>query len=141
MLRFVLALIVLVCAASFEVGNRLSWIGRTGRPLLAVTEISSVDALDAATASGVVVVDYSTTWCGPCKIVAPKFVALSEMYVDVTFLKCVGDSSDEAKAVMKREGVRSVPAFHVWKDGKRVESITGARMDEVEAAIKAAAVL
>lgn len=39
---------------------------------------------------------------------------------------------------MKREGIRSVPAFHIWKSGKRVEVINGARIDEVEAAIVAA---
>lgn len=81
-------------------------------------------------------VDYSTTWCGPCKVVLPKFVALSEEYPDVTFLKCIGDSSAEASALMKREGVRSVPSFHVWKDGSKVDTISGARIEDVEAAIK-----
>jgi len=34
-----------------------------------------------------VVVDYSTTWCGPCKVIAPKFDELSEKYPDAVFLK------------------------------------------------------
>lgn len=34
-----------------------------------------------------VVVDYSTSWCGPCKIIEPKFIAMSETYEDVVFLK------------------------------------------------------
>jgi len=83
-----------------------------------------------------VVIDYGTTWCGPCKLVAPKFEALSEKYEGVTFLKCIGDTSDEAKAVMKREGIRSVPAFHIWKDGKKVDTINGARIEDVEASLK-----
>jgi len=71
-------------------------------------------------------------------MVAPKFDALSDNdnYKDVIFLKCIGDATPEASALMKREGIRSVPAFHVWKNGKRLEVINGARIDEVEAAIK-----
>jgi thioredoxin 1 len=36
---------------------------------------------------------------------------------------------------MKREGVRSVPAFHFWKNGSRMEVVNGARIEEVEAIV------
>lgn len=87
---------------------------------MAVTEVTSTTALDAAVAAAggkLVVVDYSTTWCGPCKIVLPKFVELSDKHDGVIFLKCIGDTSTEASQLMKREGVRSVPSFHFWKNG------------------------
>eukprot|EP01038_Epipyxis_sp_PR26KG_P009564 gene9564-12881_t len=105
-----------------------------------VNEIGSIGSLDevvaAAKGNSLVVVDYSTTWCGPCKIVLPKFLDLSEKYPEVKFYKCIGDSTPEASALMKREGVRSVPAFHFWKDGSRVDTVSGARIDDVEAAVK-----
>ena len=82
-------------------------------------------------------IDYSTTWCGPCKMVLPKYVELSEKYPSVTFLKCIGDSSAEASALMKREGVRSVPTFHFWKGGAKLDAVNGARIEEVEAAVNA----
>ena len=66
----------------------------------------------------------------------PKFEALSEKYSDVIFLKCVGDSNAEAGQLMKREGVRSVPAFHFWKNGEKFDMINGAKIDDVEATIK-----
>jgi len=50
----------------------------------------------------------------------PKFVELSEANPNSVFLKVVGDSSPEASKLMKREGVRSVPSFHYWKDGAKV---------------------
>ena len=34
-----------------------------------------------------VVVDYSTSWCGPCKIIAPKYDEMSEKYKNVKFFK------------------------------------------------------
>jgi len=107
---------------------------------MAVTEVASAAALDAAVASAgsaLVVVDYSTTWCGPCKFVLPKYVELSDKFTNVIFLKCIGDASTEASALMKREGVRSVPAFHFWKNGAKLDVVNGARIEEVEAAVVA----
>lgn len=83
-----------------------------------------------------VVIDYSTTWCGPCKISFPKFMEMSEKYHGVLFMKCLGDEDPETSAVLKREGVRTVPSFHFWKNGKRREVITGALMEEVDNTIK-----
>jgi thioredoxin 1 len=82
-----------------------------------------------------VVIDYSTTWCGPCKMMAPKFDDMSNRYNQAVFVKVIGDSCQEAGQLLKREGVRSVPAFHFWKDGKRVDSISGADPEKLESAI------
>jgi thioredoxin 1 len=38
---------------------------------------------------------------------------------------------------MKREGIRSVPAFHFWKNGEKIDTVNGARIEDVEAVIKA----
>ena len=51
------------------------------------------------------------------------------------FYKCIGDSSAEASAILKREGVRSVPAFHFWKNGAKLDVINGARIEDVEAMV------
>ncbi len=55
-----------------------------------VVDIDSEDAFDttvSSAGSNLVVVDYSTTWCGPCKVIAPKFDELSDKYPDAVFLK------------------------------------------------------
>lgn len=36
------------------------------------------------------------------------------------FWQVIGDSTNDASQLMKREGVRSVPSFHFWKGGKKV---------------------
>ena len=95
---------------------------KKSRSVFAVTEVNSETEFDAAvkgSGSALVVIDYSTTWCGPCKVVLPKFVELSEKYTNVVFLKCIGDLTPEAGKLMKREGVRSVPSFHFWKNGAK----------------------
>jgi thioredoxin 1 len=37
---------------------------------------------------------------------------------------------------MKREGVRSVPSFHYFKNGSKVDVVNGANAEAIEAAIK-----
>ena len=63
---------------------------RTVAPLAEVVDVASVDEFEKALKSAgdsLVVIDYSTSWCGPCKIIAPKFDEFSEQYKNVAFLK------------------------------------------------------
>jgi thioredoxin 1 len=115
------------------VGQRTS-IG----PLQAVADITNEGDFDKTVkgaGASLVVVDYSTTWCGPCKVIAPKFEELSEKYSDAVFLKVIGDASPEASKLMKREGVRSVPSFHYFVNGEKIDVVNGANAEAIEAAI------
>jgi len=95
----------------------------------------SFDQTIEAAGSSLVIVDYSTTWCGPCKAIAPKFTELSEKYTDAVFLQVIGDSSQDASRLMKREGVRSVPSFHFFLNGSKIDVVNGANADAIEATI------
>jgi len=112
---------------------------RSGRPLALVADISSTEEFDAAledAGDALVVVDYSTSWCGPCKIIAPKFDEFSEKYSNVKFLKVMGDSSPAADKLMRSQGVRALPSFHFWKNKKQVDSISGAKTQALQEAIE-----
>ena len=69
-------------------------------------------------------------------VIAPKFEELSDTYPDAVFLKVIGDATPDASNLMKREGVRSVPSFHYFKDGERVSVVNGANAEAIESAIK-----
>jgi thioredoxin 1 len=47
----------------------------------------------------------------------------------------IGDASPDASKLMKREGVRSVPSFHYFKNGEKVDVVNGANAEAIEAAI------
>ncbi|KAL7750621.1 thioredoxin trx1 [Sorochytrium milnesiophthora] len=81
-----------------------------------------------------VVVDYFATWCGPCRMIAPKFEEFSTKYSNAVFLKV---DVDEAAEIAEKQEVRAMPTFHVYKSSKRLEEIVGADASKLEAAIKA----
>ena len=101
----------------------------------AVKEISSEEEfhLVIKNSSKPLIIDYSKSKCRPCMRAAPLYEQLSEKYSDkADFYKVDADSWKEAMALMKKQGIKSVPTFQVWKDGNVVEAIQGSHLDEVE---------
>ena len=79
------------------------------------------------------VIDFQKSECKPCKKIAPDFEALSIKYTGkVDFFKIDADTSKEALALMKANGIKSVPTFHIWVAGIKVDTVQGAHLDEVE---------
>ena len=62
-----------------------------------------------------VVVDFSATWCGPCKMIGPKFLAMSNEFTDVLFYKVDVDLNDETAEAC---GIQAMPTFLFFKGGK-----------------------
>lgn len=86
-----------------------------------------------SSASGkVVVVDFSATWCGPCRIIAPHFVELSKKYTNMIFIKVDVDDVQEVAELCK---ISAMPTFQVWKDGKKVDELVGASQDRLQALV------
>lgn len=79
------------------------------------------------------VIDFQKSECKPCKKIAPDYEALSVKYDGkVNFFKIDADTSKEALSLMKANGIKSVPTFHVWVGGNKVDTVQGAHLDEVE---------
>ncbi|MCR6515187.1 MAG: thioredoxin [Clostridium sp.] len=72
--------------------------------------------------SGVVLVDFFATWCGPCKMIAPVLEELDNEMSDVKFVKIDVDQSPETAS---RFGIQSIPTLKVIKDGKDVDTVVG----------------
>jgi thioredoxin 1 len=107
-----------------------------------IQNILTADELDSITTKNTedvlpVVIDFQKSKCAPCLKVAPLYEALAKRYEGkARFFKVDADSSPEALSVMKANGIRSVPTFHVWRLGTRIDSIQGSHIDEVEALIE-----
>ena len=73
--------------------------------------------------SGITVVDFFATWCGPCKMLAPVLEGLSsEMEGKANFIKVDIDQSLDLANEFK---IASVPTMLIFKDGQKVEQLVG----------------
>jgi thioredoxin 1 len=71
-----------------------------------------------------VLVDFSATWCGPCKAIAPLVGQLADEYAGK--IKVGTLDIDEAQGVAQRFGIRGVPTLYVFKGGEVVGKLVGA---------------
>jgi thioredoxin 1 len=126
-------------------------LGRVGVPrrarrrtvplLRAIESLTSQEDFDRVTTQSTspvpVVIDFVKSGCKPCMQAAPLYEALSKAYDGkALFYKIDADASKEALMLMKAVGIRSVPTFHVWRGGTRIDSIQGAHVNEVEDVLK-----
>lgn len=71
---------------------------------------------------GLVVIDFSATWCMPCRMLKPILERVAEKMTDVEFYNVDVDDSEE---VAKRYRIFSVPTLVCFRDGQKVDSLVG----------------
>lgn len=80
-----------------------------------------------------VLVDFTATWCGPCKMISPVFEQLAGQNAGkIIFAKV---DVDEAQDVARACGVTSMPTFQLHKGGKLVSSFSGADPQRLQALV------
>lgn len=75
-------------------------------------------------ADGPVLVDFSATWCPPCRMMDGVVDAVAEARPQLRVLKI---NVDEATDSAARYGVLSLPTLMLFRDGAPVLTLTGAR--------------
>ena len=68
-------------------------------------------------------VDFGATWCGPCRQMEPVVASLSVEYADR--LKVGKVDVDESSQLAVEYGIKGVPTFIVFRDGKEFARLTG----------------
>ncbi|XP_074583147.1 thioredoxin H1-like [Curcuma longa] len=75
-----------------------------------------------------VVIDFTASWCGPCRMIAPIFADLAKKLPNVIFLKV---DVDELKTVAQDWAINAMPTFVFLKEGTIVDKIVGAQKEEL----------
>lgn len=94
---------------------------------MAITHLTK-DNFDSVTGSGLSLVDFWATWCGPCRMQAPILEKL-DAEIGSTVKVCKVDVDSEP-ALAQRFGVMSIPTLIAIRDGKIIDTRVGVQSFE-----------
>jgi thioredoxin 1 len=88
-----------------------------------VPVIESEMAFNTAIQSGVVLVDFFATWCGPCRMQAP---ILEELAAEIgNTAKIIKVDADQFQSLAVKYDISSIPTMILFKDGQIVNRLVG----------------
>ncbi|KAG2424158.1 hypothetical protein HXX76_014691 [Chlamydomonas incerta] len=115
-----------------------SAVTATEQAVAEVTIANGVHILTADTYHGfldkhaekLIVTDFYAVWCGPCKVIAPEIERLAnEMDASqVVFAKMDCGATNESKKLAMALNIKALPTFHLYRNSKQVDSMTGAKI-------------
>lgn len=75
---------------------------------------------------GVALVDFWTSWCGPCKIMSPVIEELAnDSVLTESGVKICKVNLDENQKLASEYSIMAVPTLVIFKGGKPTDRITG----------------
>lgn len=75
--------------------------------------------------SELVLVDFWADWCGPCRMVGPIIDGLAQEYAGK--VKVCKVNIDDNSEIASANAIVSIPTILLFKDGKVVERLVGAK--------------
>jgi thioredoxin 1 len=93
-----------------------------------MTQISTVTddvfAAEVLESERPVLVDFTASWCPPCRVMKPVLAELAAERDDMRIVQLDVDADQRTAA---EYGVLSMPTFILFRDGREVQRLVGAR--------------
>ena len=89
-------------------------------------EIEKDNLAEIVSSNDTVIVQYSATWCGNCRIMKPKFKKLASENENVSFVLVDAEKFPESR---KFANVDNLPTFAAFANGSKVNQIQTNRFE------------
>uniref|UniRef100_A0A7E4V9V5 Thioredoxin n=1 Tax=Panagrellus redivivus TaxID=6233 RepID=A0A7E4V9V5_PANRE len=103
---------------------------------MTVLDINDKEVFDKAIAEAgdkLVIIDFYATWCGPCRIMGPKFHKMADELTGNIYIKV---DVDEGEDIVNTFDIKVMPTFVFIKNGKTIATIEGNNYDKLHEAAK-----
>jgi thiol-disulfide isomerase/thioredoxin len=91
-----------------------------------INELDQDNLGEIVSSNDTVIVQYSATWCGNCRIMKPKFKKLATENESVSFVIADAEKFPESR---KLATVDNLPTFATFKGGKLVKQVQTNKFD------------
>ena len=92
-----------------------------------IQEIQSEEEFANTTKSGVVLIDFSAPWCGPCRMQVPILQKLATELGDK--VKIVKINVDDLPGIAQKFEVSSIPTLILFKNGTTANRFVGVQQE------------
>lgn len=89
-------------------------------------ELESDNLADIVKDNELVLVQFSATWCGNCRIMKPKFKKMASEHENATFIVVDAEKFPESR---KLADVSNLPTFAAFKNGKVLNQVQTNKTD------------
>lgn len=100
-----------------------------------VASAAEFDKLVLESDGKLIVVDFSATWCMPCKLIAPVFDEMSSPdgeFANIVFVKI---DVDEVPELAERFQVQAMPTFLFMRNSEEIDRFSGASVEKLKETI------
>lgn len=104
----------------FPISSDIGKIFTNPKKKVMIQELITDNLAEVVKDNDTVVVQYSATWCGNCRIMKPKFKKLASENEDAAFIIVDAEKNPESR---KLATVDNLPTFATFKEGKFVNQV------------------
>ena len=100
-----------------------------------IQELDEDNLQSIVSSNNTVIVQYSATWCGNCRIMKPKFKKLATENEGVTFIMADAEKFPESR---KLATVDNLPTFATFKNGEFKNQVQTNKFDVLKVLVEEA---